>query len=91
VAEGGKKQSPDVLASRRGSDVCDSSGARKDEGGEGMAKESSGEDNLSGEEICACLRTLIVRINLLTERVRQIIERNEVVLKAYREQLKAAL
>ena len=56
-----------------------------------MAKESSGQNNLSGEELCACLRTLIVKINLLTEQVRQTIERNEVTLKAYREQLKAIL
>lgn len=56
-----------------------------------MAKESSRESNLSGEEIYACLRTLIVKINLLAEQVRQTIERNEVVLKVYREQLKATL
>jgi hypothetical protein len=56
-----------------------------------MAKESSRESDLSGEEICACLRTLIVKINLLTEQVRQTIERNELVLKGYREQLKATL
>jgi hypothetical protein len=56
-----------------------------------MAKESSEQSDLSGEEICACLRTLIVKINLLTERVRQTIERNEVVLKPYREQLKVTL
>jgi len=58
---------------------------------QGMVKESSGQSNLSGEELCACLRTLIVKINLLTEQVRQTIERNEVTLKAYREQLKAIL
>jgi hypothetical protein len=56
-----------------------------------MAKESSRESNLSGEELCACLRTLIVRINLLTARVRQTIEQNKAALKAYREQLKAIL